>query len=94
MLAALAGSVIGVTQISRLGWKREKEIATRLQKNLSFGLTVWAGLAGGILGVMGIVSRTEVPLSLIWMTAGGFLGFAAGAPIYFSFRKGIIYGVQ
>lgn len=94
MLVALAGSVVGVTYVCRLGWKCEKEIATRLQKNLSFGLTVWAEFAAGILGVLRAVSYVEAPASLICMTAGGFLGFVAGAPIYFSFRKGIVYGVQ
>ena len=72
----------------------EKEIATRLQKNLSFGLTVYAGLAGGVIGIIQIAAYTSIPTTLIWMTAGGFINFLAGLPIYLSFQKGIVYGVQ
>lgn len=93
-LLPLAGVLVGVNCTIYMNKIHEKEIATRLQKNLSFGLTVYAGLAGGILGCLQLASYTGAPQPLIWMTAGGFINFAAGLPIYLSYKKGIIYGVQ
>lgn len=93
-LVALAGVILGVVYTIYMNKIHEKEIATRLQKNLSFGLTVYAGLAGGVIGIIQIAAYTGIPTTLIWMTAGGFINFLAGLPIYLSFQKGIVYGVQ
>ena len=71
----------------------EKEIATRRQKDLSFGLTAYSGLAGAVIGIVQIVT-TGVSSALVWIVIGGLLNFAAGLPIHLSFKKGIFYGVQ
>lgn len=91
---ALAGVIFGVFCTIYMNKIHEKEIATRLQKNLSFGLIVYAGLAGGVIGLIQIVTYPSIPPALIWMTAGGFINFVTGLPIYLSFKKGIVYGVQ
>lgn len=92
-LLAMIGIVIGIGYIIYLNKIHEKEIATRLQKDLSFGLTVYSGLAGAVIGILQIVT-IGVSSALVWIVVGGFLNFAAGSPIYFSFKKGIIYGVK
>lgn len=63
----------------------EKEIATKYQKDMSFGLTVAGGALGGVAGVL---------LGDPWVAVGGFLNLAAGLPLYLSFRPGIRYGVK
>lgn len=93
-LTALAFVMVGVAYTIYMNKIHEKEIATKFQKNMSFGLTVFAGLAEGVIGVVQIAVYTPVPKPLVWMTAGGFLNLVTGMPIYFSFRKGIVYGVQ
>lgn len=93
-LIVLIAVILGVGYTIYMNKIHEKEIATKLQKNLSFGLTAYAGLAGGIIGMIQIVTYTGIPSALVWMTAGGFINFVMGLPIYLSFRKGIIYGVQ
>lgn len=93
-LAALAAVMVGIAYTIYMNKIHEKEIATRFQKNMSFGLTILGGLSGGIVGIVQIIVWSNVPAAFIWMTAGGFLNFAAGLPIYLSFKKGIIYGVQ
>ena len=90
---ALAGILFGVAYLIYLNKIREKEIATKLQKNLSFGMTVYSGLAGAVVGMVQIAA-TGVSSVLVWLTVGGVLNFAAGLPIYLSFKKGIFYGVQ
>ena len=92
-LLALAGILFGVAYLIYLNKIREKEIATKLQKNLSFGMTVYSGLAGAVVGMVQIAA-TGVSSVLVWLTVGGVLNFAAGLPIYLSFKKGIFYGVQ
>lgn len=92
-LLAMIGIVIGIGYIIYLNKIHEKEIATRLQKDLSFGLTVYSGLAGAVIGILQIAT-IGVSSALVWIVVGGFLNFAAGSPIYFSFKKGIIYGVK
>ena len=92
-LLALAGILFGVAYLIYLNKIREKEIATKLQKNLSFGMTVYSGLAGAVVGMVQIAA-TGVSSVLVWLTVGGALNFAAGLPIYLSFKKGIFYGVQ
>ena len=90
---ALAGILFGVAYLIYLNRIREKEIATKLQKNLSFGMTVYSGLAGAIVGMVQIAA-TGVSSALVWLVVGGVINFAAGLPIYLSFKKGIFYGVQ
>ena len=71
----------------------EKEIATKRQKDLSFGMTAYAGLAGTIVGIWQIATG-GVHSPLVWIVIGGALNFVSGLPIYLSFKKGIVYGVQ
>ncbi|HBF15011.1 MAG TPA: hypothetical protein DDW30_04895 [Clostridiales bacterium] len=94
VLIALVAVLFGVGCLIYLNKIHEKEIATRLQKNLSFGMTVYAGLAGGIIGILRMVTDVGTSSALVWMVIGGFLNFASGLPIYLSFKKGIVYGVK
>lgn len=93
-LIALLVVVFGILYTIYMNKIHEKEIATKLQKNMSFGLTVYGGLAGGIIGMFQLANITDIPGAIIWMTIGGFLNFVTGLPIYLSFKKGIIYSVQ
>ena len=93
-LIALAGVVFGVGYIIYLNKIHEKEIATKRQKDLSFGMTVYAGLAGAVIGIFQIVMYAGVSPELVWIVIGGFLNFVFGLPIYLSFKKGIYYGVK
>ena len=61
---------------------------------MSFGMTVYAGLAGAVIGILQIMLYAGVSPELVWIIIGGFSNFAAGLPIYLSFKKGIIYGVK
>ena len=90
---ALVGVLFGVAYLMYLNKIHEKEIATKLQKNLSFGMTVYSGLAGAVVGMVQIAAA-GVSSVLVWLTVGGVLNFAAGLPICLSFKKGIFYGVQ
>ena len=92
-LLALAGVLFGVASLIYLNKIHEKEIATKLQKNLSFGMTVSSGLAGAVIGMVQIAAA-GVSSVLVWLIVGGVLNFAAGLPICLSFKKGIFYGVQ
>lgn len=92
-LIALAAALFGVAYIVYLNKIHEKEMATKRQKDLSFGMTVYSGLAGAIIGVWQIVI-TGVSSELAWIVIGGFLNFASGLPIYLSFKRGIFYGVK
>ena len=92
-LLALAGVLFGVAYLIYLNKIHEKEIATKLQKNLSFGITVYSGLAGAVVG-MTQITTAGVSSVLVWLIVGGVLNFVAGLPIYLSFKKGIFYGVQ
>ena len=83
----------GVAYLMYLNKTHEKEIATKLQKDLSFGMTVYSGLAGAVVGMVQITT-TGVSSVLVWLTVGGVLNFVAGLPIFLSFKKGIFYGVQ
>ena len=91
---ALAGILFGVVYLIYLNKIHEKEIATKLQKNLSFGVTVYSGLAGAVIGILQFVLYAGASSGLVWLTIGGVLNFVAGLPIYLSFKKGIFYGVQ
>ena len=92
-LAALAAVVFGVAYIIYLNKIHEKEIATKLQKDLSFGMTAYAGSAGAVIGIIQIVV-SGVSAELVWIVIGGALNFASCLPIYLSFKKGIFYGVK
>ena len=92
-LIALAAVVFGVGYIIYLNKIHEKEISTKLQKDLGFGMTVYSGLAGAVIGIIQIV-LSSVSAELVWIVVGGFLNFASGLPIYLSFKKGIFYGVK
>ncbi len=92
-LLALAGVLFGAAYLIYLNKIHEKEIATKLQKNLSFGITVYSGLAGAVVG-MTQITTAGVSSVLVWLIVGGVLNFVAGLPIYLSFKKGIFYGVQ
>lgn len=93
-LVTLASVLFGVIYLIYLNKIHEKEIATRLQKDFGFGMTVYFGLAGAIIGMLLIVLYPGVSSELVWLVIGGFLSFASGLPIYLSFRKGIFYGVE
>lgn len=93
-LIALAAVIFGVAYIIYLNKIHEKEISTRLQKNLGFGVTVYSGLAGAVIGIFQIALYAGVSPELVWLVIGGFLNFASGLPIYLSFKKGIFYGVK
>ena len=91
---ALAGILFGVVYLIYLNKIHEKEIATKLQKNLSFGVTVYSGLAGAVIGILQCVLYAGDSSELVWVVIGGFLNFVSGMPIYLSFKKGIFYGVK
>ena len=93
-LLALAGILFGVVYLIYLNKIHEKEIATKLQKNLSFGVTVYSGLAGAVIGILQFVLYAGDSSELVWVVIGGFLNFVSGMPIYLSFKKGIFYGVK
>ena len=93
-LVALVAVLFGVAYLIYLNKIHEKEISTRRQKNLSFGLTAYSGLAGAVIGLLQIARYTGASPELVWIALGGFLNFAAGLPIYLSFKKGIFYGVK
>ena len=84
---ALAGILIGVVYLIHLNKIHEKEIATKLQKNLSFGMTVYSGLAGAVIGILQFVLDAGASSELVWLTVGGVLNFVAGLPIFLSFKK-------
>lgn len=92
-LIALAAVLFGIAYLIYLNKIHEKEIATKLQKDLSFGLTAYSGLAGAMIGIAQSACTGTSP-ELTWVIIGGFLNFAAGLPIYLSFKEGIIYGVR
>ena len=91
---ALAAVVAGVACIVYLGKIHEQEIATRRQKNVSFGLLAYSGLAGAVVGILQSVAYTSASSELVWIVTGGFLNFASALPIFLSFKKGIYYGVK
>jgi len=85
LLLAMINVAIGVGMTIHLDAIQEKVFALGVQKDLSFGLTVFSGLAGGILGIF---------LDDWWIAIGGLLNFAAGLPLYLSFKPGIRYGIK
>lgn len=93
-IVALIAVVAGVACIVYLGKIHEKEIATRRQKNFSFGLLAYSGLAGAVVGILQSVAYTSASSELVWIVTGGFLNFASALPIFLSFKKGIYYGIK
>ena len=92
-LIALVSVLFGVSYLVYLNKIHEKEIATKLQKDLSFGMTVYSGLAGAVIGTLQIV-MTGISSELVCIVIGVLLNFVSGLPIYLSFKKGIFYGVK
>lgn len=96
-LIALLAVLLGLVVTICLNAIHEKEIATRLQKNLSFGTIVYGGLAAGVIGILQILTASADNLAgtglLAGVIIGGFINFAFGLPIFMSFQKGIIYGI-
>lgn len=94
-LIALAAVVFGVCGVIYLNLIHEKTIATRTQKNLSFGATVCGGLAAGVLGIVQLIALCLTDMGgaglIVEVIAGGLLNFGFGLPIFASFKKGIIY---
>ena len=93
-LIALVAVMFGVAYIIYLNKIHEKEIATKRQKYLGFGMTVYSGAAGDVVGILQIVMCAGVSPELVWIVIGGSLNFAVGLPICLSFKKGISYGVK
>ena len=71
---ALAAVMFGVGYPVSLNRLHEKEIATRLQKDLGFGVTAFSGVAGA-------------SQAFIWIVIGGFLNFASCLPVFLSFKR-------
>lgn len=92
--AALACVITGVGFTVYMNVIHEKEIATKFQKNMSFGLTCFGGLFGAIIAVMQMALFTGFYVPLLLTVIGGMLNFATGLPIFLSFKQGIIYGVH
>ncbi len=93
-LIALAAVVFGVGWLIYLNRIHEKEIATKRQKDLGFGMTAYAGFAGAVIGILQIALYAGALPELVWIVIGGFLNGVAGLPIYLSFKKGIFYGIK
>ena len=93
-LISLIAVIFGVVYISYLNKIHEKEIAIRLQKDLSFGMISYAGFFGAVVALLQAVTYAGFPSELVFVIIGGLLNFAAGLPIYLSFKKGIFYGVK
>lgn len=90
MAAALAAMIAGIGWIIYLNRIHEKEIATRLQKNLGFGMVPIGGLLAGVFGI----ARAAASAPPVWIAVGGGINFLTGIPIFLSFKKGIRYGIQ
>ena len=58
--------------------KRDRHKAA---KNLSFGLTVYAGLAGAVIGIWQMALYAGASPALVWLVIGGSLNFASGLPV-------------
>lgn len=93
-LMAIILLIFGVSYTIYMNKIHEKEIATKLQKNLSFGMTACAGLIGGIISTISMLTYHSVSVYTILIVIGGLLNFIMCLPIYLSFKKGIIYGIQ
>ena len=86
--------IAGVIYFCRNGFCHVLDYAALLAlADLSFGITVYSGLAGAVVG-MTQITTAGVSSVLVWLIVGGVLNFVAGLPIYLSFKKGIFYGVQ
>ena len=57
-------------------------------------MIVYAGLFGALVAVSQVVTYAGFSAELVFVIIGGLLNFAAGLPIYLSFKKGIFYGVK
>lgn len=86
--------IFSVFFISYLNKIHEKEIDTKLQKNLSFGLLILSGLMQTLIGIIQAIICKEISIELILIIIGSFINFVTGLPIYLSFKKGIYYGIK
>ncbi len=59
--------------------------------DFSFGMTVYSGLAGAVVGIFQIVLYAGASSELVWIVIGGFLNFVSGLPIYLSCIKNISF---
>lgn len=64
-LIALAAVIFGVAYIIYLNKIHEKEIATKRQKDLGFGVTVYSGLAGAVIGILQIAAYVGASPELV-----------------------------
>ncbi len=94
ILISLLGVGIGVVYLIYLNRINEKSIATRFQKNASFGTLTYAGLIGAVAAVIGIHMHDGANPDLVWLFIGGIFNFLTGLPVLLSFKKGIIYDVH
>lgn len=85
-LIAFMAVCFGVSFTIYLNIIHEKEIATSLQKNLSFGMTIFGGLLCAVIAIFNMHNYLY-----IGMFIGGIVNFIFGLPIFMSFKKGIIY---
>ena len=83
--------IFGISYLIYLNKIHEKEIATRIQKNLNFGLTIFSGLAGAIIALLQIIANPTPFVELDLVIFAGLLNFLFGLPIFLSFKKGIFY---
>lgn len=93
-LLSMIGIIFGVGYLIYLNKIHEKEIATKYQKNFSFGITIYSGLFGAIIGILQIAIYSTISVEFLLIIIGGFLNFVSGLPIFLSFKKGIFYGVK
>ena len=93
VLFSLVCVIVSVGMIVYLSLIHEKEMATGLQRDLSFTLIVCAGIAGALAGLWHLCAH-GLSVSAAVFLAGSVLNAAAGLPIRLSFRKGIIYGIR
>lgn len=87
--------LIALLSIIYLERIKERIIATRKGKNVSYGLLSLSSLLAYIVSVIEIIAISRmgeiVPKSLTAVGVGGAIVFAFTLPIYVSFKKGIAY---
>lgn len=88
-LIALGAVLFGIAYLIYLNKIHEKEIATKRQKDLSFGMTVCSGLAGAVIGILQIELYAGVSSELVWIIIGGFLSFARACRFTSPLKKGL-----
>ena len=89
---ALAGILFGVVYLIYLNKIHEKEIATKIQKNLSFGMTVYSGLAGAVIGILQFVLMQVLRRSLYGSPLAAFLTLSQDCRFSSPSKKGFSMG--